>query len=102
MAEAPFVRDSDTSQAAAESLSSEDLNRLQALILAHVADRGGGATCDEVEVGLHLRHQTASARIREMCLKDWLYDTGMRRPTRSRRTARVYQLTSLGLRHVPE
>lgn len=102
MTDAPYVRDSDTSQDAAESLSFADLGRLHALILVHIADRGDGATCDEIEAGLRLRHQTASARIRELCIRAWLYDTGARRPTRSRRTARVYQLTALGLRHVPQ
>jgi hypothetical protein len=51
-----------------------------------------GATCDEVEETLQLKHQTASARIRELVIDDKLIDTGRRRKTRSGSSARIYVL----------
>lgn len=60
-------------------------------IFAVIAGRGDyGATCDEIEVVLELRHQTASARCTELTLSKHIVDSGRRRLTRSRRRARVY------------
>jgi predicted transcriptional regulator len=50
------------------------------------------ATCDEIEELFNLRHQTASARIRELVQMGLIYDTGARRKTRSGRAARVYSV----------
>jgi hypothetical protein len=87
------VAGSDTSEAAADSLGEEALRRLRKAIFEWIRTRPlQGATCDEVEVVLNLRHQTASARIRELVLDGFIYDTGARRQTRSRRSARVYQV----------
>jgi hypothetical protein len=47
-------------------------------------------TCDEVEVICKLRHQTASARIRELFVQSRIKDSGQRRLTRSNRTAIVW------------
>lgn len=86
-----YVRGADTSHDAADSLADSVLSRLRAQILGWInGHRDRGATCDEVEADLHLIHQTASARIRELVLMGRLYDTGRRRPTRSGRQARVY------------
>lgn len=52
-------------------------------------NRLGGLTCDEIERKLHLSHQTASARVRELYLADQIIHHGTR-PTRSGRQARVY------------
>lgn len=62
---------------------------LSARVAQHVRE-SGGATCDEVEVALGLRHQTASARLRELVLKGAIKDSGARRLTRSKRKAAVY------------
>ena len=87
-----YVRGSDTSSDAADSLEESTLSRLRAQIFALIDVRGErGATCDEVEVVLGLRHQTASARIRELALGGLIIDTGKRRPTRSNRQARIYR-----------
>jgi predicted transcriptional regulator len=51
----------------------------------------GGATCDEVEVGLNLRHQTASCFIRFLTQDDYLYATSERRTTRAGRKAIVWK-----------
>jgi hypothetical protein len=85
------VRDCDTSEAAADSLADDQLSRLRLAVFTLVKGRGDrGATCDEVEVELSMRHQTASARIRELVLLGWLVDSERRRLTRSVRFARVY------------
>jgi hypothetical protein len=48
-----------------------------------------GSTCDEAEVGLGLRHQTASARMRELVQTGQVIKTRMKRETRSGRKAFV-------------
>lgn len=86
----PHVEGSDTSLAAAESVT-DDVGRLCGVILALVKRAGTyGVTCDECEKTLLLKHQTASARLRELVLRDLIRDSGTRRLTRSRRQARVY------------
>ena len=87
------VKGSDTSEAAADSLSDGDLSRIRKLILSWVRACPRGSTCDEIEAALGLRHQTASARIRELVLTGYLVDSGQRRLTRARRSARVYMAT---------
>jgi hypothetical protein len=86
-----FVRDCDTSENAADSLNDQDLSRMRAAVFNFTKKHGyRGSTCDEVEVALLLKHQTASARIRELVLGGYLEDSSRRRPTRSNRPARVY------------
>ena len=48
------------------------------------------STCDQIEVALGLRHQTASARICELRQTEQIFDTGARRPTRSGALAIVW------------
>lgn len=87
---APFVSGSDTSRAAAESVE-ESLENLRTLVLKRIRRSGKrGMTCDEVEVQLDLRHQTASARVRELFVKGQIIDSGERRTTRSGRAAVVW------------
>jgi hypothetical protein len=89
---APFVRASDTSRQAASSIE-PDARTLRGIVLAFVRGRSdNGATCDEVEIELGLRHQTASARIRELVQAKFLRDSGVRRLTRSGRGAAVWKL----------
>jgi hypothetical protein len=77
------------SEAANESVH-PDKASIRADILQWIADRQHeGATCDEVEVALGLRHQTASARMRELVMLGMATKTGRRRPTRSGRNAAV-------------
>lgn len=85
-----FERLSQTSRQAAASME-EVAGSLRAAVLADIRACGLlGATCDEVEVRLSLRHQTASARIRELALKGSIVDSGQTRPTRSGRPAAVH------------
>jgi len=91
---APFVKGSDTSEAAADSIH-EHLGKLQAGVYQEIYRRGTwGRTCDEVEDRLHMRHQTASARIKELKDKGLIFDTGERRLTRSGSPAAVYVATA--------
>jgi hypothetical protein len=84
----PAVRDSPTSVAAGESMAGSAAlirSRVLAYIYGHY-----GATCDECEVGLGLRHQTASARCTELCRMGLIVDSGITRKTRSGRAAVVW------------
>ncbi len=92
----PAVKDSDTSEAAARSVAGVT-GRLRSQILDFIRCRGAeGATDDEIEAALGLRHQTASARRRELVLLGWVTDSGTRRRTRSGRTATVWILAEEG------
>lgn len=84
----PYVRGSDTSAAAAESMAPLT-GKLRVKVYQFIGNRMFGATCDEVEVALGLRHQTASARCYELKHMGWIYETNDRRPTRSGRKAVV-------------
>lgn len=88
----PFhAKGSDTSEAAARSILDGHAN-LQLRVLDYVTRRAAtGATCDEVETGLGLRHQTAAARLRELELAERVRKTEQRRKTRSGRAATVYR-----------
>jgi predicted transcriptional regulator len=86
-----FVQGSDTSEDAADSLDDRTLGRLRRLVLDRVSGSPSGATCDEIEVALELRHQTASARLRELQLMGWVETSNEKRLTRSGRMAHVYR-----------
>lgn len=49
-----------------------------------------GATCEELERSLSMKHQTLSARVRELWTEGWVNRVGERR-TRSGRWATVYR-----------
>lgn len=57
-----------------------------------------GATDDEIEQGLDMRHQTASARRRELVLAGRVVErrTLPRRTTRSGRSAQVWMVVGAG------
>jgi hypothetical protein len=86
----PFVRGSETSERAAESMEAH-ADTLRGRCMTCIRDAGAsGATCDEVEEALGGVHQSISARIRELVQLRLIYDTGLTRLTRSGRDARVY------------
>jgi hypothetical protein len=90
----PSVAGSDTSAAAADSIK-HDAKHLRAACFVHVIGSGDvGMTCDEVEVAMRGRHQTISARIRELVCEGRIIDSGRRRATRSGRKAAVYIATA--------
>lgn len=82
---------SNTSAMAYESLGEDRLSRMRAMIYALIKLAPLGYTCDEIEQAFGLRHQTASARLRELELSGHLRKTDQRR-TRSGRMARVYRV----------
>ena len=84
----PFETASETSAAAATSLSQDRLARLEALVFAVL--RAAPRTCDAVEAATGLPHQTASARIRGLVLRARIEDSGQRAPTRRGRNAVVW------------
>ncbi len=86
----PHVKDSDTSLAAAVSQLPAAAS-VRSRVLVHVrAARGRGVTCDEIEEQMAGRHQTISARVRELVQLGFIRDSGVRRKTRSGRKARIY------------
>lgn len=91
----PPFNATDTSQAAAASVAN-DTETVRNHVWSYVRSTGLlGATCDDVEQRLGLRHQTASARLWELNHKLGLIgDSGRRRPTTTGRRAIVWVLTS--------
>lgn len=62
-------------------------------IIAFIESRGSmGATCDEIEVALGLKHQTASARVYDLRNAERICNSGKTRATRSGCQATVYWL----------
>lgn len=88
----------ETSIQAAESIAGT-VDQLRARVLCEIRASSFGApgasgapvprgmTCDEVEVRLDMRHQTASARVNELMERGDIRDSGERRRTRSNRNA---------------
>jgi hypothetical protein len=87
--------DVDTSQAAARSLAGV-AETLTEKVYAFVEAQGdAGATCDEVEIALGLRHQTASSRMWDLEGKARLRKTTATREARSGRQVRIYVVNRL-------
>lgn len=84
----PGYSDPDTSKAAADKIAAVSGDLAQ-LVLAAISDKP--QTCFELETVLGLPHQTASARVRELVLKELVEDSGARRPTASGRNAKVWR-----------
>lgn len=88
----PFVRDSDTSKAAAESMK-KSAHTLRAQVLDLIRKAGvAGMTCDEAEAILNLKHQTCSARFAELKKSRLIIHDGTKRPTRSGRAAKAWRV----------
>lgn len=80
----------DTSRDAAEAIRKPSA-AIRAFVLAYIDGQGeNGATCDQVEAALTLRHQTCSPRILELSKLGEVVDTGRRRQTRGHRKAVVW------------
>lgn len=87
---APFVKGSSTSKAAADSIDGAT-KTIQRQVERYIREQGvNGATDDEIESRLNLRHQTASARRRELVLLEVIVDSERTRKTRSGRKATVW------------
>ena len=91
------VRNSETSRDAAVSIQ-DKVPTLQRKVLECIRAMPAGLTCDEVESILDLRHQTCSARFRELAtcqpplIRKLLLEDGSyaKRKTRSGRGAYVF------------
>jgi predicted transcriptional regulator len=84
----PYVRGSDTSRDAAESMRPH-VSHIEGEIMV-ILRALGGCTCDEIEAETNLAHQTASARLKGLRDKGLIKFSGAKRPTRSGRAAMVY------------
>jgi hypothetical protein len=89
----PYVAGSDTSKAAAQDAMAS-ASGMRAAIYRWGASLSTGFTCDEAEHHFGYRHQTCSARIRELVLGGRIKDSKSRRATRSGSLARVYVTTA--------
>lgn len=85
----PTNEHSDTSVHSRDILDRKK-NNYRERILNFIKDHCG-STCDQVEVGLELRHQTASCFIRFLTQDGFLRDSGERRITRTGRRAIVWK-----------
>lgn len=83
------VRHNDTSHAAARSMDNTAGSIRDRVYAAIKANGQIGVTSDYLEETMG-RHQTISARVRELVLLGKIRDSGQRRKTRSGRSARVY------------
>lgn len=88
-----FARGSDTSEAAAKSISPPTKVQLRERVLDVIRMKGAlGATCDELEYSLSLTHQTCSPRVNELRSRGLIKDSKLRRVTRQGRSAVVWVL----------
>lgn len=71
------VKGSETSKAAADKMD-ESAPSMRARIYRYIK-ANGPVTCGEVELALNMRHQSCSARIRELVLGKWIKPNGNQR-----------------------
>jgi len=97
----PHERDS-TSEQAADEIAPTALV-LRERVFRFIAAAGSmGATDDEIELALGMRHQTASARRRELVLKGRIVDSGTLRKTSSGRYAHVWIVAPAKTEPIPD
>lgn len=88
----PFQKSSDTSREAAKEII-QHVSRLESEVLDHIRSCGRyGATCDEICDRTKMGVQTVSARINGLKRKGLIEANGLRRATRSGRSAQVYEV----------
>ncbi len=85
----PYARGSATSRAAAESVEPK-VTRQEKEVMAYIRSRGDGAACFEIEKGIAMKHETASARITGLHKKGMLRRTGEKRKTLAGNPADVH------------
>jgi len=87
---APHEAGSETSRTAA-IMAEPSRQTKMAKVLGFIKERGAyGATDSEIEVGLGMLHQTASARRRDLELLEEIVFAGRHRLTASKRPAKVW------------
>lgn len=91
----PFQRESDTSRAAAESLSPRVTGELRARVYKAICARGAfGATDQELQAMLRMKVNVETPRRWELVNAGLVVDSGHRRKTPSGRTAAVWIATT--------
>jgi hypothetical protein len=86
----PYSKNSKTSKAAAKSMVPHAPNQRQ-LVWEFVQKRGAyGATCEEAEIGLKMRHQSCSTRMQELRQLGRLKHVGLTRKTVANRQAEIH------------
>lgn len=65
-----------------------------ARIVSYLKKTKTGCTCEQLERYLFMKHQTCSARLRDLFLEGAIVRTGVRRPTESGRMAAVWKVAS--------
>lgn len=94
----------DTSAAAGDSIrhiSGALAKQCYDEIAATFHNDGVGLTVDALEQRLQRSHQTVSARVNELRDRGWVADSGIRRKTRSGRSAIVWTPSELALKERP-
>jgi hypothetical protein len=86
----PGHEDAVTSKAAAASVARTAASMRTKVFRAILEAGYAGMTCNEIEIALGMRHQTASARVRELFLLADINDWHLVRKTRSGRNAPVW------------
>jgi hypothetical protein len=88
----PFQRHSPTSQAAAESMGNPATLRRKVYELLAGAHMGWGRTDEEIQDALGMPANTERPRRRELERAGLVRDSGRKRPTRSGRSAVVWEV----------
>jgi hypothetical protein len=91
----PPHENTETSKEAALMIADKAPSMMGRVFVFIIARGAYGATDDEIEVALNFRHQTASARRRELVIKGMIVQSG-KRATRSGRYAAVWIKTPPG------
>lgn len=86
---APAVHGSRTSRAAARSVRSKAPSMRERVYRAICAAGGHGCTREELQLLLHMKHQTVGARVKELIDDELIVDCGKRRKTTTGRWAEV-------------
>ena len=89
--QAPSVRGSITSAAAADAMDAKTLTRLHRLVLDFLRARPDGATDEEIASGLGLNPSTERPRRIELARRGLVVEAGTRK-TASKRTATVWRV----------
>jgi predicted ArsR family transcriptional regulator len=89
-----------TSEAAAKSMR-KCSGPMQKAIMRYI-DRKSSATYDEICRDLQMEKPTAAGRLNDLTNAGFIISSGMTRPTRSGRPAKVHYLTPAGFRFIRE
>jgi len=89
---APFVHGSDTSEEAAEAIAPR-LSELQERVLATLRHHTGGLTDEEMQFWYDISPSTQRPRRIELVARGLVKDSGLRRRTRSGRSAVIWVAT---------